>query len=109
MPSNPHVEKQPVSIEGSMEPAKLVHQTVVVDQRGDEAGFGSDQGLDEVPGLEWGSGTEQPSEEEVAGLVVGDITGGEEEGEALVGFGETVGVAERVKDGGNAVLLGGLE
>lgn len=36
--------------------------------------------------------------------MIGNRTGGEEEGETLVGFGKTVGVAESMKDGGNGVL-----
>lgn len=77
---------------------------MVIDQRRNKTGFGYDQGSDECPGLKWGSGTEQASEEDVAGSVVGNGTGGEGNGEALVRFGETVGVAESVECGGDAVL-----
>lgn len=75
--------------------AKLVHQTVVVDQRGNETGLGSDEGLDEAPGGVRGSRSEHASKEDVAGALVGEggRGEGEGEGEAMVRFGETARVA----------------
>ena len=84
--------------------AKLVHQTVVVDQRGNETGLGSDERLDEAPRCVRGSRSENASEEDVAGARVGEGAGDEGEGEAMVCFGETASVAEGVNDGGDVVF-----
>jgi len=85
--------------------AKLVHETVVVDQRGNETGLGSNEGSEEAPGGARGARGEQAREEDVAGALVGEGGRGEGEGKAMMGFGETVRVAEGVDDGGDVVVL----
>jgi len=84
--------------------AKLVHQTVVVDQRGNETGLGSNEGLDEAPRGVRCSRSEHASEEDVAGALIGEGAGGEGEGEAIVRFGELARVAEGVNNGGDVVF-----
>lgn len=92
---------------GLSKPAKLIHQTVIGDNGGNEPWLGLDQGKGQGPCFVWGSGGEEAGEEDVGGAVVGKEAGGEEEGETLVGFGETVGVAEGVDEGGEVVVVEG--
>lgn len=90
-----------MSITGSsIEHAKLVHQTVVDNQRGDKPGLRSNQETKETPRFVRGVGVEKARNDDVAGALVEEEAGGDEEGEAMVGFVETVGVAEGVEDGG---------
>lgn len=54
----------------------------------------------------WGVGVEKAGNDDVACALVEEEAGGDEEGEAVVSFVETVGVAERVEDGGEVERVG---
>lgn len=96
-----------MSVTGSsIKHAKLIHQTVIDNQRGNKPGSGSNQETKETPRFVWGVGVEKAGNDDVACALVEEEAGGDEEGEAVVSFVETVGVAERVEDGGEVERVG---
>lgn len=56
----------------------------------------------------WVLRIKQASDDDIASTLVGDRIRSNREGKAVVGFGEAVGVAESVDDGGDVERVGGV-